>query len=200
MVEEAGADMIHVDVMDGHFVSNLTIGPPVVKALKRCATVPLDVHLMIDNPDATVDWYLDAGADWLTVHVEACDDVDATLARIADAGAKTGVSIKPGTPVDDIVGHLSDLDLVLVMSVEPGFGGQSFIQGSLPKIEALTAESAARGAAPLISVDGGINEATAAAAAGAGARMLVAGSAVFGADDPAQAIESIRAGARSGLE
>ena len=199
LVEAAGADMIHVDVMDGHFVPNLTIGPPVIKALKGCCTVPLDVHLMIDNADATVEWYLDAGADWLTVHAEACTRLDRVVSTIRRAGAKAGVSLNPGTPVDALEGVVGDVDMVLVMSVNPGFGGQSFIPASLPKLRELGALCATVGAAPLVSVDGGISMETAPQAVSAGARMLVAGNAVFCADDPGAAVSALRERAAAAL-
>ena len=170
--------------MDGHFVPNLTIGPPVVAALKKVATKPLDVHLMIDNVDATVDWYLDAGADWITVHAEASPHLHRTLGAIRAAGAKAGVSVNPGTPVDSLVEVLGLVDMVLVMSVNPGFGGQSFIERSVEKVAELRWMCDQLGLDPLIQVDGGINAETAALVAAAGANCLVAGNAVFGAPDP----------------
>lgn len=192
MIAEAGADWVHVDVMDGHFVPNLTIGPGHVKALKRITDVPLDVHLMIDNPEVQLPWYLDAGADSVTIHVEACDDAKPLLRSIREAGAKAGISLNPETPIDAIAGLLADVDLVLVMSVHPGFGGQSFIESSLDKIEAIARMRADAGVSPLIEVDGGINLETAPRAAAAGADVLVAGNAVFGAPDPALQVERIR--------
>ena len=145
-VEEAGADYIHVDVMDGHFVPNLTIGPPVVKALKRVCTAPLDVHLMIDNADTTVEWYLDAGADVLTVHIEACDHIHRVLQSIRAAGASPAVSLNPGTPLDTLAAVLGDVDMILVMSVNPGFGGQSFIPSAVQRVAELSSMCAeARG-------------------------------------------------------
>jgi len=198
-VEAAGADWIHVDVMDGHFVPNLTVGPPVVKALKRIAAVPLDVHLMIANPDETVRWYLDAGADLVTVHAEACRDLAGVLRTIREAGARAGVSIKPNTPVDAIAGVIGSVDVVLVMSVEPGFGGQAFMQESLAKIAAVRNLSRSAGVDVLIEVDGGIDQTTAPLVTAAGARMLVAGSAVFGRPDPGAALLAIRAAGLSGI-
>lgn len=195
MVEGAGADFIHVDVMDGHFVPNLTIGPPVIKALKRVATAPLDVHLMIDNADATVGWYLDAGADWVTVHAEACDHLHRVIQAIKAAGAKAGVSLNPATPASVLTEVIGDLDLVLVMSVNPGFGGQAFIPGSVPKVLELAGMIAASGSDALIEVDGGIDEKTAPLVAAAGARVLVAGNAVFDRPDPGAAMNAIRAAA-----
>ncbi|HEX9092884.1 MAG TPA: ribulose-phosphate 3-epimerase [Coriobacteriia bacterium] len=199
MVEAAGADWIHVDVMDGHFVPNLTIGPPVVRALKRITTVPLDVHLMIDNPDETVAWYLDAGADFVSVHVEACRDASEVLAAIRAAGAKAALAINPPTPVETVEPFLGDVDMVLVMSVNPGFGGQSFIAESVDKVRRVVELCTERGVWPFIEVDGGIDETTAPLVCAAGARLLVAGNAVFGRPDPAAALRAIRAAGESGL-
>jgi ribulose-phosphate 3-epimerase len=197
LIEEGGADFIHVDVMDGHFVPNLTIGPPVVAALKKVATRPLDVHLMIDNVDATVGWYLDAGADWITIHAEASPHIHRTLGAIRDAGAKAGVSVNPGTPVDSLIEVIGMVDMILVMSVNPGFGGQSFIERSVEKVNELRWMCDQLGIAPIIQVDGGINPETAALVAAAGANCLVAGNAVFGATDPKAAIAEIRAAAEA---
>ena len=193
LVEEAGADYIHVDVMDGHFVPNLTIGPPVVAALKKSCSIPLDVHLMIDNADETVGWYLDAGADLVTVHVEAVRHLHRVVQSIHAAGAKAGAVLNPATPVSLLRDILPDLDLVLLMSVNPGFGGQKFIEGVVGKTRRLAEMCAAAGVSPLIEIDGGINEETAPLVTAAGARVLVAGNAVFGASDPAAALNAIRA-------
>lgn len=192
MISTAGADWIHVDVMDGHFVPNLTIGPAHVKMLKRVTDVPLDVHLMIDNPEVQVPWYIEAGADSVTVHVEVCDDAASMLRTIRDAGVKVGISLNPETDVFALEGLLGLVDLVLVMSVHPGFGGQSFIESSPAKIAAIVEMCKAEGAAPLIEVDGGIGVATAPLVRAAGADVLVAGSAIFCADDPAAALRGIR--------
>lgn len=192
MISEAGADWIHVDVMDGHFVPNLTIGPAHVKMLKRVTDVPLDVHLMIDNPEVQVPWYIDAGADSVTVHVETCDDTASMLRTIGDAGVKAGISLNPETDVSALEGLLGLVDMVLVMSVHPGFGGQSFIESSPAKIAAIVEMCKAEGATPLIEVDGGIGVATAPLVSAVGADVLVAGSAIFCADDPAAALRSIR--------
>ena len=192
MISTAGADWIHVDVMDGHFVPNLTIGPAHVKMLKRVTDVPLDVHLMIDNPEVQVPWYIEAGADSVTVHVEVCDDAASMLRTIRDAGVKVGISLNPETDVSVLEGLLGLVDLVLVMSVHPGFGGQSFIESSPAKIAAIVEMCKAEGAAPLIEVDGGIGVATAPLVRAAGADVLVAGSAIFCADDPAAALRGIR--------
>ena len=192
MISEAGADWIHVDVMDGHFVPNLTIGPAHVKMLKRVTDVPLDVHLMIDNPEVQVPWYIDAGADSVTVHVEACDDAAAMLRTIRNAGVKAGISLNPETDASALAGLLGLVDMVLVMSVHPGFGGQSFIENSPAKIAAIVEMCKAEGAAPLIEVDGGIGAVTASLVSAVGADVLVAGSAIFCADDPAVALRDIR--------
>lgn len=199
LIEAAGADLIHVDVMDGHFVPNLTIGPPVIRALKRVATAPLDVHLMIDNVDSTIGWYLDAGADLVTVHVEACDHLHRVLQAIRAAGAKAGVALNPATPASVLTEVIAELDLVLVMSVNPGFGGQAFIPAAIGKIEEIASMIAASGSSAMIMVDGGIDETTAPLVTATGARALVAGNAVFGRPDPAAAIASIRAAATAGI-
>lgn len=192
LIQDGGADFVHVDVMDGHFVPNLTIGPPVVKALKRVATVPLDVHLMIDNAEATVGWYLDAGADWITVHAEACDHLHRVVQTIRSAGARAGVSLNPATPVEVLKDIIGEIDLVLVMSVNPGFGGQSFIERSVERVRRVAEMCAEESASPLIQVDGGIDVDTAPAVTAAGARCLVAGSAVYCKDDPVAAMNAIR--------
>lgn len=192
MISEAGADWIHVDVMDGHFVPNLTIGPAHVKMLKRVTDVPLDVHLMIDNPEVQVPWYIEAGADSVTVHVETCDNAATMLRMIGDAGVKAGISLNPETDASALEGLLGLVDMVLVMSVHPGFGGQSFIESSPAKIAAIVEMCKAEGVAPLIEVDGGIGAGTAPLVSAAGADVLVAGSAIFCADDPAAALRGIR--------
>lgn len=192
MISEAGADWIHVDVMDGHFVPNLTIGPAHVKMLKRVTDVPLDVHLMIDNPEVQVPWYIDAGADSVTVHVETCDNAATMLRVIGDAGVKAGISLNPETDASALEGLPGLVDMVLVMSVHPGFGGQSFIESSPAKIAAIVEMCKAEGAAPLIEVDGGIGVGTAPLVSAVGADVLVAGSAIFCADDPAVALRGIR--------
>jgi ribulose-phosphate 3-epimerase len=199
LVEAAGADYLHVDVMDGHFVPNLTIGPPVIAALKRVTRLPLDVHLMISDADDTVGWYLDAGADLVTVHVEAVRHLHRVVEAVHAAGAKAGVALNPATPIELLVDILPALDVVLVMSVNPGFGGQSFIASTPAKVERLAAMCASAAVAPLIEVDGGINEATAPLVTAAGARLLVAGNAVFGAADPALAVSRIREAGESAL-
>lgn len=199
MVEDAGADLIHVDVMDGHFVPNLTIGPPVVKAIKRIARRPLDVHLMVSDPDRTAQWYVDAGADIVTIHIEASTHAHRTLSAIRAGGAMAGITLNPGTPAASLAEVLPFVDLVLVMSVNPGFGGQSFIASSVEKVAEIRAMCKAAGVAPRIEVDGGIDVTTAPAVVQAGADTLVAGNAIFGAEDPAAALKAIRASAVSRL-
>jgi ribulose-phosphate 3-epimerase len=183
--EEAGADWIHVDVMDGHFVPNITIGVPVVAALRRVTDLPLDVHLMIEQPDRYVDAFVDAGADWLTVHQEAAVHLHRTVERIRQKGARPGVSINPATPASALGEILPYVDLVLVMSVNPGFGGQRYIPTSGRKIAALRRELDERSLWPIeIEVDGGIGPDTAGEVVAAGATVLVAGAAVFNAQAP----------------
>jgi ribulose-phosphate 3-epimerase len=189
-VEAAGADQLHVDVMDGHFVPNLTIGPPVIESIRKRTRLPLDVHLMIEEPDRWVETYVRAGADYLTVHVEACVHLQRALAAIRESGAKAGAALNPSTPPDSLQYVLDDLDLVLVMSVNPGFGGQSFIPGTYEKLRRLRARLADRPV--LISVDGGVKADNAGPLAQAGATVLVAGSAVFGAPDPGAAVTALR--------
>ena len=192
LVSECGADWIHVDVMDGHFVPNLTIGPAHVKALKKITDVPLDVHLMIDNPEVQVSWYLEAGADSVTIHCEATDDAAALIDAIHAAGAKAGVSINPETDTSVLAGIVDKCDLVLMMSVHPGFGGQSFIESTPERITQVVELCKAADANPIIEVDGGINAKTAPLVVARGADLLVAGSAVFKAADPVEAMAQIR--------
>jgi ribulose-phosphate 3-epimerase len=198
-VERAGADLLHVDVMDGHFVPNITIGPPVVAALKRVTALPLDVHLMIADPDQYLEAFVRAGAAIVTVHAEASPHLHRTLTRIRQLGAKAGVAINPSTPVEAVREVMSELDLLLIMSVNPGFGGQSFIPRSVEKVRAARALAEASGRAPDIEVDGGVDASNAAALVAAGATILVAGAAIFGAPDPADATRRLRAAAAAAV-
>ncbi|HVV32669.1 MAG TPA: ribulose-phosphate 3-epimerase [Vitreimonas sp.] len=193
-VDAAGADMIHVDVMDGHFVPNITIGPTVVKWLRPHTKLPLDVHLMISPVDLFIDDFRKAGADIITVHPEAGPHVHRTLQAIKASGAKAGVSLNPGTPIDAIDNLMDLVDLVLIMSVNPGFGGQSFIESALPKIEAARKKIDATGRDIILEVDGGVNPKTAPRVIAAGATAIVAGSAVYGGkpDEYAANIRAIR--------
>ena len=193
--ERGGADYIHVDVMDGHFVPNLTVGPPVVRALKRVATVPLDVHLMITDPDRYVDAFVQAGAAMLSVHVEVLPHLDRTLAHIKELGAKAGVAINPSTPLVMLDEVASDLDYVLVMSVNPGFGGQAFLPHSTSKIRRLREMLDRVGNPAPIEVDGGIDLDTVGSVVEAGAEILVAGSSIFHGPDIDAAVRALRAAA-----
>ena len=193
--EQGGADLVHVDVMDGHFVPNLTIGPPVVRALRASTRLALDVHLMIEEPERTLAEYLDAGADWVSVHVEATRHLQRCLATIRKAGARAGAALNPATPTQALAASWADLDYAVVMSVNPGWGGHPFIPGSVEKVRLLQSEAAERGAKPTIEVDGGVDEGNAAALAAAGAEILVAGTAIYGSSDPVAAIGRLRTAA-----
>ena len=191
--ERGGADLIHVDVMDGHFVPNITIGPAVVRSIKRVATRPLDVHLMIAEPDRYLDAFVSAGASLLSVHVEAVPHLHRTLTRIRELGAQAGAVLNPATPavmLEDVAGLV---DFVLVMSVNPGFGGQQFIPQSLEKLRRVRAILDAAGSQAAIELDGGVDASNIASAVTAGADILVAGHAVFGSDDPERAVRDLRA-------
>jgi ribulose-phosphate 3-epimerase len=196
MAEAGGADLVHVDVMDGHFVPGLTIGPPVLRALRKATKLPLDVHLMIENPEKSLHEYLDAGADWVSVHVEATRHLHRCLDGIRRGGARAGAAINPGTPTLALSAALPDLDYAVVMSVNPGWGGQPFIPRSVEKVRRLHGQVRDAGSSLSIEVDGGVEPGNAAALAEAGAEILVAGTAVYGAEDPAGAIGRLREAAR----
>ena len=191
-VENAGADIIHIDVMDGHFVPNITIGPLVVASVRKITDLPLDVHLMIEDADRYIDDFAKAGADWITVHVEACPHLHRTVSRIKELGKKAGAVLNPATPLGTLDEILADVDLVMLMSVNPGFGGQSFIRSSLNKIKTLKNMIEDRGLEVGIEVDGGVSPVTIKDVAGAGANIFVAGSAVFGQQDYAKEIMEMK--------
>jgi ribulose-phosphate 3-epimerase len=191
-IEHGGADLVHVDVMDGHFVPNITIGIPVVQALKRVATKPLDVHLMIASPDRHLEAFAKAGAGTLTVHAEAVTHLHRTLTYIRSLGARAGVALNPSTPVSAIEEVVSSIDCVLVMTVNPGFGGQAFIPESYDKVRRVRALLDARGSGANIEVDGGVDHGNAAALVRAGADILVAGAAIFNSGDAARATADLR--------
>lgn len=196
-VDQAGADYIHIDVMDGHFVPNITIGPLIVDALRKVTDKPLDVHLMIENPDLYIPDFAKAGADIITIHQEAVPHLHRTVQLIKSLGKKAGVSLNPATPVETLDVILDELDLVLVMSVNPGFGGQSFIPSALDKISALRQRITQRGLATELEVDGGVKIDNIREVVAAGADVLVAGSAVFNTDDYAATITALRENAVS---
>lgn len=204
MLEEGGASFVHVDVMDGHFVPNLTLGVPFVKQLKRITALPLDVHLMISNPLTQMPWFLDAGADIITVHLEAldaaCGEVGQAIELARSAQARFGIALKPDTPVSAIEPYLDRLDLVLVMSVYPGFSGQSYIAGSEGRVAEAAAMAKAAGCDPLIEVDGGMDLKTVGLVSAAGADVVVAGNAVFGATDPRAMIGRLQKAAKEAVD
>ncbi|MCS0652256.1 ribulose-phosphate 3-epimerase [Cytobacillus firmus] len=191
-VERGGADYIHVDVMDGHFVPNITIGPLIVDAIRPVTKLPLDVHLMIEDPDSYIEAFANAGADYITVHAEACRHLHRTVHFIKSFGVKAGVVLNPATPVNMIEHVIEDIDMVLLMSVNPGFGGQKFIPSVLPKIAAVKKLADAKGLSIEIEVDGGVNEETAQLCIEAGANVLVAGSAIYNQKDRAAAIAALK--------
>ena len=189
--EKGGADLIHVDVMDGHFVPNITIGPPVVKSIKRVARVPLDVHLMITDPDKYAEAFVEAGADMLSVHIEVLPHLHRSVTFIKSLGAKAGVVLNPSTPAGALEEIAGDVDFILVMSVNPGFGGQKFIPTMLDKVRRLRRMIEERGLKTRIEVDGGIDRTNIASITAAGAEIIVAGTAVFGGGDPAQGVRQL---------
>jgi ribulose-phosphate 3-epimerase len=199
LAEEGGADWLHLDVMDGQFVPNLTIGPPVIRSLRKLTGLPFDTHLMIEKPDHLLEEFRAAGADLITVHIEACTHLHRTVHRIRELGAKAGVSINPATPVASLWDILPEVDLVLIMAVNPGFGAQSFIVHSLEKIREAAAMIRRIKPDVYLEVDGGIDGTTAPQIVAAGANVLVAGSFVFGSSDPAAAIRALKSTAGGGI-
>ncbi len=197
-VVEAGADLIHLDVMDGHFVPNLTMGPQLIKSIRSYTDLPFDVHLMITDPQAYLDAFIDAGADLITVHIELEEQFPTIIDQIKNSDVKVGIALRPKTPIAAVEPYLSDIDLVLPMSVEPGFGGQSFQTDTLNKIDRLSQLIQTRKLSVAIEVDGGINQETAALVGRCGATILVAGTAIFGQDNLRDAIRSLRQAASSG--
>ncbi len=188
----AEADFIHIDVMDGHFTPNLTFGPQIVRVAKAVSDVPLDVHMMVSNPEESIDWYADAGADLITVHYEAVTHLHRIVSHLHDRGIKAGVVLNPATPICVLDSIIEDLDMVLLMSVNPGFGGQTFIEGTYAKLKALTALCREHQVAPLIEVDGGVCMDNVEKVVRAGANVLVAGSAVLGKPNPATALQELK--------
>jgi ribulose-phosphate 3-epimerase len=191
-IEKAGADLVHIDVMDGHFVPNITIGSPVVKSLKKVTGLMFDVHLMIENPDSYIDAFVDAGADIISVHAEACRHLHRTLQRIKQLGKKAAVALNPATPLSSIEWVLDDVDMVLIMSVNPGFGGQKYIEGITRKIELLKNLIKTQGLNIDIEVDGGIDTGNIYSVTKAGANVIVSGSTIFSAKDTAKIIKELR--------
>ena len=197
-VDDAGAEIIHIDVMDGHFVPNITIGPLVVKAARKATDKILDVHLMITDADSYIDSFAEAGADWITVHVEACTHLNRTIGRIKELGKKAGAVLNPATPLSSLDYILEEVDLVMLMSVNPGFGGQSFIESTLGKTDSLKKRIDSLGLQAGIEIDGGISPATIGRVAEAGANIFVAGSAIYGCEEYAPVITEMRKLAEEG--
>ena len=191
-VEMAGADWVHVDVMDGHFVDNLTIGPPVVASIKKASRLPLDVHLMIEKPELTIERYIKAGASGITIHVEACEKPKETLRKIGEAHCRPGLTLRPQTPINAIEKYFADVDLILIMTVNPGWGGQSFMADQVEKVREVAHWAKKNNPKLFIEVDGGINEETAKTCRQAGANVFVAGNAIFKSADYSKAITGIR--------
>ncbi|MFJ7735280.1 ribulose-phosphate 3-epimerase [Lysinibacillus sp. NPDC097287] len=199
-VEQAGAKLIHIDVMDGHFVPNISFGSIVLDAIRPLTDLPLDVHLMIENPDQYIEQFAKAGADYITVHVEACRHLHRTIQLIRSYGVKPGVVLNPHTPIESIQHVLEDIDMVLFMTVNPGFGGQKFIHSVVPKVEALSTIIKERGLNIDIEIDGGINAETIVPCAKAGATIFVAGSAIFGKEDRTAALQEILAAGEAAIQ
>lgn len=192
-MEACGADMLHIDVMDGHFVPNITLGAPIVKCIRKSSTLPFDVHLMISNPYKYIPDFVNAGSDIITFHAEADSDIEKTIDLILASGKKAGLSVKPKTPVEAVYPYLDKLSMVLVMTVEPGFGGQSFMEDMMPKVSAVRSEIDRRGLDVDIQVDGGINKDTISTAAKAGANVFVSGNAIFSSDNAEKTIADFKA-------
>lgn len=192
-METCGADMLHIDVMDGHFVPNITLGAPIVKCIRKSSALPFDVHLMISDPYKYIPDFVNAGSDIITFHAEADSDIEKTIDLILASGKKAGLSVKPKTPVEAVYPYLDKLSMVLVMTVEPGFGGQSFMEDMMPKVSAVRSEIDRRGLDVDIQVDGGINKDTISIAAKAGANVFVSGNAIFSSDDAKKTIADFKA-------
>ena len=192
-MEACGADMLHIDVMDGHFVPNITLGAPIVKCIRKSSTLPFDVHLMISDPYKYIPDFVNAGSDIITFHAEADSDIEKTIDLILASGKKAGLSVKPKTPVEALYPYLDKLSMVLVMTVEPGFGGQSFMEDMMPKVSAVRSEIDRRGLDVDIQVDGGINKDTISIAAKAGANVFVSGNAIFSSDNAEKTIADFKA-------